>query len=33
MPPRTETNLMSLGVWRSKNEALKLGGKPIYTVG
>jgi hypothetical protein len=32
LPPRTETNLMSLGVWRSKNEAVKLGGKPIYTV-
>jgi hypothetical protein len=32
LPPRTESNLMSLGVWRSKNEAVKLGGKPIYTV-
>ena len=32
MPPRTESNLMSLGVWRSQNEAVTLGGKPIYSV-
>ena len=33
MPPRTETNLMSLGVWRSQNESLKMGGKEIYSMG
>ncbi len=33
LPPRTETNLMSLGVWRSQNESFKLGGKDIYSVG
>jgi hypothetical protein len=32
LPPRTETNLMSLGVWRSQNESFKLGGKEVYAV-
>jgi hypothetical protein len=32
VPPRTETNLMSLGVWRSESESFKLGGKEFYTV-
>jgi hypothetical protein len=32
VPPRTETNLMSLGIWRSESESFKLGGKEFYTV-
>lgn len=32
VPPRTETNLMSLGVWRSQAESFKLGAKEFYTV-
>jgi len=32
VPPRTETSLMSLGVWRSQAESFKLGGKEFYTV-
>ncbi len=32
VPPRTESNLMSLGIWRSEKEAMKFGGKDFYTV-
>jgi len=32
VPPRTESNLMSLGVWRSEAESFRLGGKEIYSV-
>jgi hypothetical protein len=32
LPPRTETNLMSLGIWRSQAESFKLGAKEFYTV-
>lgn len=31
MPPRTETNLMGLGIWRSENDSLSLAGQEIYT--
>jgi hypothetical protein len=31
MPPRTEANLMGLGKWHSENEAMTLGGQPVYT--
>lgn len=31
-PPRTETNLLGLGIWRSEGESLKLAGKEIYSV-
>jgi len=32
VPPRTESNLMGLGLWRSENESLKVSGKEIYSV-
>jgi len=32
VPPRTESNLMSLGVWRSEKESMKFGGKDFYSV-
>lgn len=32
VPPRTESNLMSLGVWRSEKESAKIGGKDFYSV-
>lgn len=32
VPPRTESDLMSLGVWRSEKEAVKFAGKDFYTV-
>ncbi len=32
VPPRTEANLMSLGVWRSEKESMKFGGKDFYSV-
>jgi hypothetical protein len=31
-PPRTETNLMSLGVWRTQNESMKIADKQIYSL-
>jgi len=31
MPPRTEANLMGFGKWHSENEAMTLGGQPVYT--
>jgi hypothetical protein len=33
MPPRTETDLLSGGLWHSENENLKMGGMDIYSVG
>ncbi len=33
MPPRTESDLMSLGVWGSQNENWKLAGKDLYSAG
>lgn len=33
VPPRTEANLMGLGLWRTENESFKLGGKEVYSVG
>jgi hypothetical protein len=32
VPPRTESNLMSLGVWRSEKESAKIAGKDFYSV-
>jgi hypothetical protein len=32
-PPSRETKLMSLGVWRSKNEHSEIGGAPFYSIG
>jgi len=32
VPPRTESNLMSLGIWRSEKESMKFGGKDFYSV-
>jgi hypothetical protein len=33
MPPRTEANLLSGGLWRSENESWKFGGLDVYSVG
>ncbi len=33
MPPRTETDFLSYGLWTMENQALKVGGKDIMTVG
>lgn len=32
VPPRTETNLMGLGLWRTEAESFKIAGKEIYSV-
>ncbi len=31
MPPRTETNLMGLGIWHTENEALDMAGQQVYS--
>lgn len=31
-PPKTEANLMSLGMWRSEKESMKMGGAEVYSV-
>ncbi len=33
MPPRTDTDLLSGGLWRSENESWKFGGLDVYSVG
>lgn len=32
VPPRTEANLMGLGLWRTEGESFKMAGKEIYSV-
>lgn len=33
LPPTSETNLMSLGVWRVKGERIMLNDAPVYSIG